>query len=228
LDDPTDLALAGLRPTTREVPPGRGWTSDGDEVQLVAPPDPATIRWVTPDPLPTSVRRTDLASDGVILGLREVDLRPVALDQPPPVFVVSGPPRSGRTSALHLVAGQLGLPVLPVEDAEKVRPWLEDPLPQVFLLDDAERLGDPDGLLRELVNRRHPDGVVLVGVRTDAWRSAYGTWLADLRPAADGIALRPDPVHDVELWTTRLPALAGDAPLGRGVHLGEVIQVALP
>jgi hypothetical protein len=142
--------------------------------------------------------------------------------------VVSGPPRSGRTTALDLLAGQLDLPILRVEAAEKVRAWLEDPLPQAFVIDDAERLADPDGLLRELVNRRHPDGVVLVGVRTDAWRSAYGTWLADLRPAADGLALRPDPAHDAELWTTPLPTVGAEAPPGRGVHLGEIVQVALP
>jgi hypothetical protein len=72
---------------------------------------------------------------------------------------------------------------------------------------------------------------VVVAVRTDAWRHGYGTWLADLRPAAAGLALRPDRVHDADLWTAALPATGADAPPGRAVLVdgpqAEVLQVAL-
>jgi hypothetical protein len=145
---------------------------------------------------------------------------------------VAGPPRSGRTTALDLIASHLPVPCVRAVAPVDLRAWLDDPHPQAFVLDDAERLADPDGLLRDLVNRRHPDAVIVLGVRADAWRCAYGTWLADLRPAGEGLALRPDPARDAELWTVALPTVGADAPPGRGVLVGdgraEVIQTARP
>jgi S-DNA-T family DNA segregation ATPase FtsK/SpoIIIE len=245
LDDPADYALSGLRPPGRPVPPGRGWTADGDEMQLVAPVDLAALTdcWDPPrpgrrpppiGPLPAEVGLGDLPTEqGLVVGLRDRDLRPATLSHlPAGPFVVTGPPRSGRTTALDLIAAQLDLPCLRTPTPDDLRAWLDDPRPHAFVLDDAERLADPDGLLRALVNGRHPDGVVILGVRTDAWRSAYGTWLADLRPCGDGLALRPDPVRDAELWTVALPSVGPDPPPGRAVLVSEgradVIQAARP
>ena len=97
-------------------------------------------------------------------------------------------------------------------------------------MDDAEALAGPDDVLRALVTRRHPDALIVVGVRADAWRSAYGSWLAELRPATHGLALAPDPVHDAESWTVPLPPVGPAPPPGRGVLVGDgadVIQVAV-
>ncbi len=104
-------------------------------------------------------------------------------------------------------------------------------MPHVFVVDDAERIEDPDGELRSLVTRRHPDALVMVAVRADAWRTGYGTWLAGLRPASSGLALRPDPVHDAESWACPLPSVGPSPPPGRGVLVtdgtAEVVQVAV-
>lgn len=204
LDDPTDAALAGV-PPHRDLPPGRGWV-DGDVVQLSLAPDLPTD-WPRPDPrrapptigeLPADVRRADLSGDGVVVGLRDRDLRPATLPRPDR-FVIAGPPGSGRSTALRLLAAQLdGFTV--VDDAEDV----------------------------ELVDLGVP---LLVAVRADAWRSAHGTWLADLRPCASGLALRPD-VRDAELWLSALPSVGPAPPPGRGVLVvdgrADVVQVARP
>ena len=71
----------------------------------------------------------------------------------------------------------------------------------------------------------------MVGVRTDAWRSAYGNWLSALRPASIGLAFGPDPARDAELWTAPISSLGPGPPAGRAVVVAdagsEVVQVAL-
>ncbi|HYF46284.1 MAG TPA: FtsK/SpoIIIE domain-containing protein, partial [Acidimicrobiales bacterium] len=227
LDDVADLAVLGLRAGRRDAPPGRGQTLDGHEVQLAAPPEPdlasavAQLAGGAPDEpgpaplgaLPTRVRLRDLEpADGLVtVGVRDCDLLTAHARLTGGVpFVIAGPPRSGRTTALRLVADQA--PACTV------------------VVDDAEQVEDADGRLRELVTRRDPDHLVLVAVRTDAWRSAYGSWLADLRPAASGLALAPDPARDVDLWAAPLLSTGPDAVPGRGllVHDGRaaLVQVA--
>jgi len=126
-------------------------------------------------------------------------------------FVIAGPPRSGRTTALRLVADQAPAGTV--------------------VVDDAERVDDADGHLRRLVTRRDPDDRLIVAVRTDVWRSAYGTWLADLRPAAAGLALGADPVRDLDLWAAPLTSAGPSAVPGRGLLVdaggAELVQVAL-
>ncbi len=103
-------------------------------------------------------------------------------------------------------------------------------MPHLFVVDDAEQIDDPHGDLRDLVSRRHPDALVLVGVRADAWRAGYGSWLAALRPARNGLALRPDPVRDADAWVCPLPPVGPTPPPGRGVLVtdgtAEIVQVA--
>jgi len=253
LDDPADYGLLGLRPPTRAPSPGRGRSSVGHEVQLglvdtsVAevtaahgPPAPGTGP-PSVGPLPRQLSRRDLEADGpgLALGRRDRDLgtaRVELLAGAP--FVISGPPRSGRSSALHrLLAAPDRPPTVhrPGDDADRfraeVRAWLERPGPRLFAVDDAEALADPDGVLRALVTRRHPDALIVVSLRADAWRSAYGSWLAELRPAGHGLALAPDPVHDAESWIVPLPSVGPVPPPGRGVLVGaggaDVIQVAV-
>ncbi|MET0489568.1 MAG: hypothetical protein ABW143_04975, partial [Acidimicrobiales bacterium] len=187
------------------------------------------------------VRLTDLedVGPGIGLGRRDRDLRPARTQlRPGTVFVISGPPQLGRSTAMarFLTAPDRPLTVYRAGgDAERfraeVRAWLDGPRPRLFAVDDAETLTDPDGVLRDLVTRRHPDARIVVGVRADAWRSAYGSWLSELRPAGHGLALAPDPVHDAESWTLALPPLGPSPPPGRGVLVDDgqaaVIQVAL-
>ncbi len=248
LDDAADYGVLGLRPTARPSTRGRGWTADGDEVQLVAPPEPDVRTAVAKvaalaavprpglgpvdlRPLPSEVRAIGA------LALRDRDLARIDLPVRPGVpLVVAGPPRSGRTHAFeHLLRQRADRPRSVVRPGDApdafladVAEWLADPRPRTFAVDDAHLLTDPDGRLRDLVARRHPDALVLLTVRTDTWRSS---WLADLRPAGHGIALGADPLHDADLWTAPLPVLDLPVPPGRGVLLdagtAEVVQVAL-
>ena len=99
-------------------------------------------------------------------------------------------------------------------------------------MDEAERIDDPHDDLLTLVRRRHPDALVAVAVRSDAWQSGYGRWVDELRPANHGLALRPDPVRDTESWACPLPSVGPSPPPGRGVLVAdgtaEVVQVAGP
>jgi hypothetical protein len=117
------------------------------------------------------------------------------------VVIVTGPPGSGRTTTLRLLADQLG--------------------PAAVVIDDAEEAAE--GVWPR-------SGWRLVGVDTDAWRTRYGDWLAGLRPASLGIALHPDPVRDATLWTVPLPGVGPRPPPGRGILVldgtAEVVQVA--
>jgi len=255
LDDPADYGLLGLRPPTRDAPPGRGRTAEGHELQIgrldldaaqVAVGHGPVGGGRGPDPVTPLPARVDLASlvrhpDHATVGVRDRDLCPATVDllgDGP--FVVSGPPRSGRTAALTLLAAQAPrLPSTrhrPGDDPERLRravaDWLARPAPHLFVVDDAEQVEDPDGDLRALVARRHPDAIVLLAVRADAWRTGYGSWSAGIRPAGRGLALRPDPVHDADAWVCPLPAVGPAPPPGRGVLVvdgtAEVIQVAMP
>jgi len=255
LDDPADYGLLGLRAPPRDAlsPPGRGRTAEGHDLQIARldlevaqvaaghgtvgagrGPDPIT-------PLPACVDLATLARhpDHATVGVRDRDLGPAIVDlRRDGPFVVTGPPRSGRTSALTLLAAQAPrLPSTrhrPGDDPDRLRravaDWLARPSPHLFVVDDAERVDDPDGDLRALVTRRHPDAIVLLAVRADAWRNGYGSWSAGLRPAGRGLALRPDPVHDAEAWVCPLPAVGPAPPSGRGVLVvdgtAEVVQVA--
>lgn len=259
LDDPADHAVLGLPVPTAAPRPGRGQTRAGDEVQL-ARPGPGDLATVVAavaasqpacapgrgpgsvGPLPERVALAPLGRrDGaVVIGLRDRDLRFAAVAlRPGDRFVIAGPPRSGRSAALDLLLAAPGLPARTVlrrgDDPGAflavVTAWLHAPAPHLFAVDDGELLGDPDEVLRALVARRHPEATVVVTVRSDAWRSAYGTWLAELRPADRGLALAPDPARDLECWTVALPPLGpGRPPPGRGVLLSDdgadVVQVA--
>ena len=254
LDDPSDYGLLGLRTPGRPEPPGRARSPSGHEVQVAlidatvsrvaTRHGPATPGSGPPSvaPLPHRVSaRTIRATDGTVaLGLRDRDLGPARIDlRPDAPFVVAGPPRSGRSTTLALLLAQApDRPRTvhrsggdPADLTRAVRAWLNRPSPHLFVVDDAELVADPDGDLRALVTRRHPDALVVVSIRADAWRSGYGSWCAELRPGVSGLALSPDPVHDADCWAVPLPALDPAPPAGRGVLVGdgtaEVVQIAV-
>ncbi len=190
------------------------------------------------------------------LGIGDLDLAERALVlHPGEHILVAGPPRSGRTTTLALAAfqaQQVGARVvlLTTTGTDHVG-WAMAPdtttsstdvlatqveaaagRPLLVLIDDAETLDDPDGVLEQLL-QRPPDHVrVIVAGRSDRLRSAYGHWTRHLRGQGLGLALRPD-IDGDDIWGVRLPRYPHLTwPPGRGVLLGggdaDVVQVARP
>jgi hypothetical protein len=256
LHDPADLGLLGLPALGRAGGPGRGHTLDGHAVQIFQSPPvidavaaatarhgaaPSGSEPLVVGPLPDRTDRAELgAVDGrITLGLRDRDLLAARVTLPAGLpFVITGPPRSGRSHALELVleqapAGPRSVHRRPADAATfraEIAAWLASPRPHLFAIDDAETLDDPDGVLEALATRRHPDGLLVVAVRSDVWRTAYGSWLTSLRPAGLGLVLAADPARDGDGWSVALPRVPPDAPPGRGVLVdggaADVIQVA--
>ncbi|MHB1137542.1 MAG: FtsK/SpoIIIE domain-containing protein, partial [Microthrixaceae bacterium] len=127
---PDDAVLVGLDPASAgaDVPPGRGHVG-GELVQIAVPaatPPPgdtatagsASSPHLVPR-LPTRVLRSEIAHDphtidrhaddatlwsDLVLGLAADEVRPIAVDLRHDQFLVAGPPRSGRTTALASLA----------------------------------------------------------------------------------------------------------------------------
>lgn len=177
--DPLDLALAGVHGPAHPlaVQPGRGLrVRDGLELQVVdasAPLAPASAddgpgggphRPWEYVPLPTTIRRGDLAGTaapaGLLLGVGGPEAAPRTWD--PAVdgrrLLVLGPPRSGRSATLRALARSavdLGAPVVLVGSSTRGHPDtdLRPPWPVVGPA-DVERLVE--------LRSRHPDLLVLV------------------------------------------------------------------
>ncbi len=256
--DPTADTLLGLRPVL-PGPPGRGRTRAGDTVQVARVADPDALltdrqgRSLAPDrsraevarPLPVVVARADLGRSPrpgtVVIGRRDRDLGVAVLEVATGVpVVVAGPPGTGRTHVLELIGDQLaGRPRSVHRGGEPgaflaaVARWLAAPGPHLFVLDDADRVPDPDGHLAALVAGLRPDTTLVVGLSSAQWRTGYGTWTAALRPAGLGLALAPDVARDGDCWSVPLTGweAVGGAPVpGRGLLVTpmgtDLVQVA--
>ncbi|RZS87594.1 S-DNA-T family DNA segregation ATPase FtsK/SpoIIIE [Motilibacter rhizosphaerae] len=165
-------------------------------------------------------------------------------------FVVAGPPRSGRTTALLTAAvgalrRGLGLVVLGRAPALAVlgtpATLLADPsadelatallaLPPgrgALLVDDAETYRDAacrDVLLAAVRAAAQGGPPVLAAGDAEALASGFTGWHAELRRARRGLLLCPQGLADGDLVGTRVPRSATGGPLdpGRGLlHLGD-------
>ena len=91
------------------------------------------------------------------------------------------------------------------------------PQRRVLLVDDADRVTDPDGALGRIAADAAARLHIVAAVRPDRLRSAYGGWLSELRSSRSGVLFRPGPV-DGDLLGATLPArLDLPAVAGRGV-----------
>ena len=102
---------------------------------------------------------------------------------------------------------------------------------RVLLVDDADRVADPDGALGRIAADAATRSHIVAAVRADRLRSAYGGWLSELRASRAGVLFRPGPV-DGDLLGATLPArLDLPAVAGRGVVVSAgtaaVAQIAL-
>ena len=261
--DPVDLALLGLStpdlPT--EPPPGRGVrAADGREVQVLrpAPPtgdsrtDPGPVAssvapghpW-TYRPLPTVVTRTALDVqadvDGLLLGVSAPDGRPL-LWRPAEHgrrLLVTGPARSGRTTALRVLATsaeQSGWPVALVssrtdpgpgrhavigpEDADRLAELRHRHPDLLVLVDDADRLDSSplSPLLNEICDLVDRDaGAIVVASTTATLRGRFRGLDVGIARHGVGLLLHAARGDEALLGASRLPVLDDPAPPGRGV-----------
>lgn len=160
---------------------------------------------------------------------------------------MSGPPRSGRSTALVAVArslhGRLPLVVLaprpgPVrelagapgvldvltgDDPEALQDLLaEHAGPLCVLVDDAELLTEARlaPVLEQFARDGRDDGrlVVAAGTTEDLQVARYRGWLAAVRRARTGLLLAPESSADGEIFDLRLPrSTGGGMPPGRGL-----------
>jgi S-DNA-T family DNA segregation ATPase FtsK/SpoIIIE len=77
--------------------------------------------------------------------------------------------------------------------------------PAVLLIDDAERIDDPDQKLLALLDTPPPGLLVIATARSTDLRSMYNHWTKSIRKARCGILLRPDIDYDGELLGAKLP-----------------------
>lgn len=252
--DPAALGVpAGLAPAPI---PGRCVdTATGLEVQIATSaslsPWPGRRTAATIGVLPTSVTGAEVA--GVVgpdltigIGIGDSMLEPVALVlRPGDHALVTGPARSGKSTALLAVAtvlgGRPGVRVHAVSSrpTSPLRAWLgcvgaleelvlDGDATHVVLVDDAETVDDPLGVVAGFGDHVH----VIASGRVDALRSAYGHWTRDLRASRLGIALHPDP-EDGELLGAVFPRRRRTwTTPGRGYLVvdgrAELTQVARP
>ena len=225
--------------------------------EVAAATAPAGRRPARIGSLPYAISFTELPGSALI-GDRRLDLRfamgdlnlaPTGLTlHDGEHALVLGPPRTGRTCALAAVgaaARRAGVEVVVVGDRPgDLAPLLGvEPVPvaaldcpseslrQLLLIDDADRVSDPSGLLARLAAAR--DGIchLVASATAERLRSSYGHWLHEMRTCRTGVLFRPGPL-DGDLLGVALPARLTLPPVpGRGLIVADgaaaAAQVAL-
>jgi S-DNA-T family DNA segregation ATPase FtsK/SpoIIIE len=221
------------------------------------------------DPLPSIVAAADLStaigttplpagSAHVALGVGGDELAAVTIDllEFGPGFLIAGPPRSGRSTALATVAAGLraaGWRVVAVTPRESV---VRDYAHETFdaeqfgadaafdrglgrlavLVDDAEIVAESPaaGVLDRLMRAARDSGhLVVIAGTTEELSVGFRGFVVDVRRSRTGLLLAPRGPLDGEVLGVRLPRNTGEAvPVGRGLLIvrGAVtqLQVALP
>ena len=246
--DPSDFSEIGIR--AKNVPsfmPGRGFWADGAMLGQVIPwhdmiePDDCRVPEPIPDvaPLESAIDRAVLAS--AVPSVEPDLVVPIGIDEATRRIAqlvvragehgsICGPGKSGRTSALILIAEQLraqfadlvmvGLAPTPVADlfacgAFDAHGTIEgldhvlnvaqtDERRWVIIVDDGERI-DADGPLLDLAKNAPPTVTIIAAMRSSTARQSYGHWTRFVRGSGTGIILGPDNSVDGELLGVRLP-----------------------
>ena len=232
--------LARAAAESFERPPRQLWPLHVDA--LPARVTDAEARALDPGYAPGSALWALLGAGGDQLGPVGVDL--VAEG---PAFVVAGPPRSGRSTALLTMARSLleqgvsvvlvtprrspladlaGAPgVLAVLDAEaddaSLRQAVADRARCAVVVDDAELLKDTplDDVLAELLRQaRDTERGIILASTTDDLKSAYRGFLSDALRSRSGLLLSVRSPDEGDLFGVRLPRnLSSSGPRGRGL-----------
>ena len=274
LVDRADFALAGIPPhrVPLRMPPGRAIRSDDhaeaqfavlgcdpsytEQCRAIAGIAAATKpRAIAPvinlRPLP---RRVRLAALGPVdlerptLGVGGDGAEPIRLNlfAGPGTFLVAGPPRSGRTTALTVLGMQLNSANIEILVAAPTRSelarfaysagvpvWNVDADPdlltvasrerRVILVDDAEMFVDTavGAALTDIVRRTGADQVVVVAARTDDLAVSYRGLQFEVQRGRTGLLLQPA-AADGEVFGVRLKRSRTSVLPGRGLLVGNV------
>jgi S-DNA-T family DNA segregation ATPase FtsK/SpoIIIE len=168
-----------------------------------------------------------------------------------PAFLIGGPPRSGRSTALQAIAqsclaggvrilvmtprpsplsalaGRDGVVAVESDPApELLREAIAAGGPLVVLVDDAELLRDAaaSAELSEIVRRTYPSVAVVAAGDPDGLGTGFSGWQVEARRARRGLLLSPQNLADADLIGVRLARTAIGNPVepGRGLlHLGD-------
>jgi S-DNA-T family DNA segregation ATPase FtsK/SpoIIIE len=254
-----------------QLPSGRGFLPSGLELQLALPgTDPAgegqaaavadaaerlRMRWPRAsvpgiEPLPVDVDRGSLpapeAPFTAVIGIGDAALEPFTVDLADRHFLVAGPYRSGRSTALatvveslrrgpappsfHLLAPRR-TPLLDVPGWASVASGVDEcdaaaarlaelAGPAVVVIDDGDELAETLAAapLEGLIRRgRDARVTVVAAAERQAIQRAFAGWLRELRKDEHGLLLDPDTDVDGDLFGARLPRRSNPVfPLGRG------------
>ncbi|MBX6370737.1 MAG: FHA domain-containing protein [Acidothermus sp.] len=216
----------------------------------------------TVPPFPPRISLADLlekyptAGDHLLVGIGGDELAPVCLpvDECSPGLLVAGAPRSGKSTALALLADQLtrsGRPVLVValrhsplrhlipaatvdDEKTKVTSWLDDTVdrPRAIVVDDAELLDDPEliGILERYTRQAKFRGdLIVVGGGFEELTLAFRGYISDVRRHRTGILLGPRSPLDGDVLGVRLPRTGAETTVapGRGflVRRGRMLPL---
>jgi S-DNA-T family DNA segregation ATPase FtsK/SpoIIIE len=193
---------------------------------------PATLASTTPVPSIPSGEVPTMWSLPIGLDGRTLDVHTVGL-HPGEHLLVAGPPRSGRSTALAVIATQV-LAADPRARVVAVTPR-RSPLRSVagiehlscvhdvadlpsmgpdattnnermlLVVDDAELIDDTSLMLQRVVSGACGEVSIVAAGRIDALRSAYGHWTQPLRRLRRGVLLRPGTDVDGDVLGVVLP-----------------------
>jgi S-DNA-T family DNA segregation ATPase FtsK/SpoIIIE len=173
-----------------------------------------------------------------VVGVAERDLSPAVLRVAPGAHVVvAGPPGSGRTTALATLAASAraaGARVVVLAPGAPAPTDVVAPEGVSFVfVDDADRWPADDPVLTALATGSRSGTHLVVGVRADRVRVAYGHWVRELLAHRTGLLLQPDADLDGDLLDVRLPRrFAVALRPGRAWSVGDphgdgIVQVAV-
>jgi S-DNA-T family DNA segregation ATPase FtsK/SpoIIIE len=229
LDDDAAARSMGVTPVPPDVPGRMRIRSTNREAQVALGADGVAAlpdRSVDDGPpavdvLPSCVRAEHLgrsprerrAGSGLTVGLACDDLSPVAISVPPGDHIlIGGASLTGKSTALRqLVAEWRRMhPRGTVIEVDRRRPpgdALATGLPEELLvvIDDADRVEDPDGRLASIIAGRHARVLIIAAARLDAVRSNYGHWTRDIARSHCGLILTSPGDVDGDLLGATLP-----------------------
>jgi DNA segregation ATPase FtsK/SpoIIIE, S-DNA-T family len=147
----------------------------------------------------------------LLIGLGADDLEPAVLRAPVGDHVfIGGGARTGRSTALRQVeaAWRRAHPGCAVLHVERTRPLDGDGCvdgrpPVLVVVDDADRVDDPDGVLARLAAM--PGVTFAVAARLEAVRVAYGHWTREVARSRCGLIMTSMGDVDGELLGATLP-----------------------